>query len=67
MVVLVRCTDKSVSVALASKLELLVAEGLITAYLGSNGWVEAKSKKPLCKRCSSSAGKSRCTASVSCF
>ena len=41
---LVRCTDTTVTVALESKLEVLMQEGLITAYLGPRGWVPVKSK-----------------------
>ena len=67
MIILVRCPDSTVSLALASRLELLVSEGLITAYLGSDGWVPANSKKPDQKSPAPLAKKSRCTAFVSCF
>ena len=65
MIVLVRCADTTVSVALASRVELLVSEGQITAYLGPDGWVEAKSQPPRSKSYPAPAAKSRCTAFVS--
>ena len=64
MIVLVRCKDKTVSVALATKLELLIGEGQITAYLGADGWVETKKKKTRAKDSTASAVKTRCTAFV---
>jgi hypothetical protein len=67
MVILVRCPDGTISLALASRLELLVSEGLITAHLGSEGWVAAKSRKPAASHQTAPALKSRCTAFVSCF
>jgi len=67
MVILVRCTDSTVSVALESRLQSLISEGLITEYLGSGGWVAAKSKKPSVPQYPASPEKSRCTAFVSCF
>jgi hypothetical protein len=67
MVILVRCTDQTVSVALESRLELLISEGLITEYLGSDGWVAAKSKKPCVPVYAARARKSRCSAFVSVF
>ena len=67
MVILVRCPDQTVSLALESRLEHLIGEGLITAYLASDGWVPAKSKKTSALAYTASAGKSRCTAFVSCF
>ena len=67
MVILVRCPDHTVSLALESRLELLISEGLITAYLGPDGWVPAKSKKPSAPVHPAPPAKSRCTAFVSCF
>jgi hypothetical protein len=68
MVILVRCTDQSVSVALESKLECLISDGLITAYLGADGWVAAKSRKPSTPPVHPAPPeRSRCTAYVSCF
>jgi hypothetical protein len=67
MVILVRCPDGTISLALASRLELLVGEGLITSYLTPEGWVTAKVKKPSACSHPAPAGKSRCTAFVSCF
>ena len=66
MVVLVCCTDKTFSVALESRLESLLKEGLITAYLGLDGWVKTKSKTRV-KSCRKPAKKSRYTTFVSCF
>jgi hypothetical protein len=67
MVILVRCPDQTVSLALESRLEHLISEGLITAYLGSDGWVTPNSKKHSTTSYAASTGKSRCTAFVSCF
>jgi len=67
MVILVRCIDQTVSVALESKLEFLIREGLITAYLGVEGWVPVPGKMTSARSYPASAEKSRCTAFVSCF
>jgi hypothetical protein len=67
MVILVRCPDQTVSLALESRLEELISEGLITAYLGPDGWVAAKSKKTVVLSHSAPVEKSRYTAFVSCF
>ena len=67
MVILVRCPDQTVSLALECRLEHLISEGLITGYLASDGWVTAQSKKHSAPSHPVSAGKSRCTAFVSCF
>ena len=69
MVILVRCTDQTVTVALASQLDILIGEGLITEYLGCDGWVAvaARCKKPCALPYCAPVVKSRCTAFVSCF
>ena len=68
MVILVRCTDQSVSVALESKLEYLIGDGLITAYLGADGWVAAQSRRSSPPAAHPAPNeRSRCTAYVSCF
>lgn len=67
MVVLVRCIDNTVSVALASRVEILIAEGLITAYLTSDGWMEARSKNTKERLCNLRPKKQRYAAFVSCF
>jgi hypothetical protein len=67
MVILVRCPDQTVSLALVSRLEQLISEGLIIGYLGAEGWVTAKSRKPSPVPYAAPAEKSRCTAFVSCF
>lgn len=67
MVILVRCPDGTISLALASRLELLVSEGLITAHLAADGWVAARVRKPTANSHPAPVGKSRCTAFVSCF
>lgn len=46
MVILVRCPDQSVTVALASKLEELIDNGLISEFLGATGWIAVSSLKP---------------------
>jgi hypothetical protein len=48
MVVLVRCSDNSCSVALKSHLHELVNAGLVSAWLRNGEWVEAK--KTLARR-----------------
>ena len=45
MVVLVCCTDKSYSVALESRLESLIRDRLIRAYLGPEGWVRVEGRR----------------------
>jgi hypothetical protein len=67
MVVLVRCTDNTFTVALESRLESLVRDGSIAAHLGPAGWVEVKSKTTRVHVCTEPAEKSRYTAFVSCF
>ena len=67
MVILVRCTDQTVSVALASRLEYLISEGLITEYLDGDRWVAARSRKPDAPAYHPPVEKSRYTAFVSCF
>ena len=44
MVVLVRCADNTYTVALSPMVEALANEGLVTAYLGPNGWVEVEGR-----------------------
>ncbi len=39
MVLLVRCSDNTCSVALKSRLNDLVNEGLVTAYLRNGEWI----------------------------
>lgn len=45
MVVLVRCNDETISVALESCLERLVKGGLIKAWLNNGEWVTASGTK----------------------
>ena len=68
MVVLVRCTDGTVTVAQGAKLSKLIKDGLIKSFLRSGVWVDAvncrqessvRRPSPICE--------SRCTAFVSCF
>jgi hypothetical protein len=46
MVLLVRCRDNTCSVALESRLNDLVNEGLVTAYLRNNQWVTVQQREP---------------------
>jgi hypothetical protein len=46
MVLLVRCRDNTCSVALESRLNDLVNEGLVTAYLRNGEWVAVPRKEP---------------------
>ena len=46
MVVLVRCTDNSCSLALKSRLNDLVSAGLVTAYLHNGEWLSLTTAKP---------------------
>lgn len=41
MVVLVRCKNDVITLALTRNLKSLISEGLITAYLSPEGWVNA--------------------------
>ena len=66
MVVLVRCIDDTVSVALASKLDILMSEGLITAYLAPDGWVKVRNKKTKDNLCIFPPQEQRYHAFVSC-
>ena len=47
MVVLVRCSDETCSVALKSCLDGLVKGGLITAYLENGEWVAVPRQMPV--------------------
>ncbi len=42
MILLVRCSNNTCSVALKSRLTDLVNEGLVTAYLRNGEWVEVE-------------------------
>jgi hypothetical protein len=46
MVLLVRCRDNTCSVALESRLNDLVNDGLVTAYLRSDQWVTVQQREP---------------------
>ncbi len=46
MVVLVRCSDDTYSVAMESRLDELVMEGLVTAYLRDGEWVTPRERRP---------------------
>jgi hypothetical protein len=49
MVLLVRCSDNTCSVALKSRLKELINEGLVTAFLRNGEWVAAD-KDPMLGR-----------------
>ena len=51
MVLLVRCKDNTCSVALKSRLNDLVNDGLVTAYLRNGEWIAADkpSTRQVCK------------------
>lgn len=59
MIKLVRCPDQTVSVALESRLQALIADGSITAYLDSDGWVAVAGPKGLARTYRLLAPKSR--------
>ena len=67
MVVLVRCTDGTVTVAQGSKISKLIKDGLIKSFLRSGVWVEAVNNRQESARRSSPPCESRCSAYVSCF
>ncbi|MBT1074566.1 GSU3473 family protein [Geobacter grbiciae] len=67
MVVLVRCTDDTVTVAQGSKLSKLIKDGLVKSFLRSGVWVEAVNYRQEITRRTSPSSDSRCTAFVSCF
>jgi len=46
MVLLVRCRDYTCSVALETRLNDLVSDGLVTAYLRNGQWVTVQQKEP---------------------
>lgn len=48
MVLLVRCSDDTYSVALKSRLQELVNDGLVTAFLRNGEWIAA-GKDPVCR------------------
>lgn len=67
MVVLVRCTDDTVTVAQGSKLSQLIRDGLIKSFLRSGVWVDAASRQPEPRKRPTPPTDSRCTAFVSCL
>lgn len=68
MVVLVRCTDGTVTVAQGAKLSKLIKDGLIKSFLRSGVWVDAVTyRQESSVRRPSPTCESRCTAFVSCF
>lgn len=46
MVVLVRCTDDTITVALEANLNNLIREGSIKSFLSSGEWVDAVTAAP---------------------
>lgn len=46
MVVLVRCTNNTVTVALESNLGQLIKDGLITSFLRSGEWIDTVNRQP---------------------
>jgi len=67
MVVLVRCTDGTVTVAQGAKLSKLIKDGLIKSFLRSGVWVDAVTCRQESVRRPSHSCESRCTTFVSCF
>jgi len=66
MVILVRCPDRSVTVALQSRLAELISEGLITEYLGPRGWLAATEFRA-CVKSPTQPRKTCCNRQVSCL
>ncbi len=67
MVVLVRCTDDTITVAQESKLSKLIKDGLIKSYLRSGEWMDAVNLQPKPRKRPAPPADCHCTAYVSCF
>lgn len=67
MVVLVRCTDETITVALESNLNQLIKEGLIKSFLSSGEWIDTFNRQPEWKKRPVFLPEPRITAFVSCF
>lgn len=67
MVVLVRCIDNTVTVALESNLGQLIKDGLITAFLHTGEWIDTVNRQPGRTKHKALLSESRLTAFVSCF
>lgn len=67
MIVLVRCVDNTVTVAMESSLPRLIHEGLIVSVLRSGEWTEITPNKPGWIIYPSPVPEQKYTAFVSCF
>ncbi|RNC66655.1 MAG: hypothetical protein ED859_16110 [Desulfuromonadales bacterium] len=67
MVVLVRCTDDTITVALESSLDQLIKDGMIKSFLSSDEWIDTVNRVPEWKKRPVPISDSRYAALVSCF
>lgn len=67
MVVLVRCTDETITVALESNLNQLIKDGLIKSFLSSGEWIDTLNRQAEWKKRPTFLPEPRITAFVSCF
>jgi hypothetical protein len=67
MVVLVRCTDNTVTVALESHLSQLIMEGLITSFLRAGNWIDTVNIRPGRRIRTAPHSEPRYAALVTCF
>jgi len=67
MVVLVRCTDDTITVAQESKLTQLIKDGLIKSYLRSGEWLDAANRQVESRKRPTPPADCHCAAYVSCF
>ena len=67
MVVLVRCINNTVSVALRTNLTNLISDGLITAYLHGGDWIPVLNRPAERHTRPSITPETRVTTFVSCF
>ncbi|BDV43327.1 hypothetical protein GURASL_22500 [Geotalea uraniireducens] len=67
MVVLVRCADDTITVALESSLNQLIKDGVVKSFLSSGEWIDTVNRQPEWKKRSAFLPEPRITAFVSCF
>lgn len=67
MVVLVRCTDDTVTAALESNLSQLIKDGLIKSFLRCGEWIDTVNRQPEQRKRPCPPVDCRCMAYVSCF
>lgn len=67
MVVLVRCTDDTITVAQRVKLNLLIRDGLIKSFLRSGVWVDVTNYQAKPQRRLAPPSESRCSTFATCL